>query len=893
MANPLYDITPLEPLIQSGYTLLTPNRRLARRIKIEWDRYQVEAGKRAWSSLRVFPLEQWLISEWQNAVEHGVVPPRRLLPQQQALLLWQDVIARHAEAAGGPILLHSGGAAEHASNARDLLLRYRLDTALEPNVALFKTETDCATFLQWEKLFEQHLAETGCYTNTDALVALADQGRGHKSLSVVLIECGELTPLVAQCLNALCNDVQELAAQADLAQCIVHPFPDSRAEMRGVAAWAACVQRESPSATVGIVSAGSSAGLEYLLRREFDCLGDNFNSLPVNYSTGISLVEAPVVRDALAVLTLGLEQAVVGDVVALLRSRFLKLPDAESALSAHFVSRLFDAGSEQLATRTLANFANSVKHGDQKGLTFGRHLAAVLQMRELRRPALPSQWITRFETILGEWGWPGPESLDSLEYQQVARWYDTLEEYRALDSVRCEINFAEALRLLREICRAEVSHPSTTDSPVQVLGPLEAVGLAFDHLWICGMQAAKWPASPSPNPFIPVPLQAGLQMPHACPEREWRFVETLFEQYRRASATVHASYSRQIDGVNDLPSPLLKGFPEQEIDGGEPVFPEWKRVAQAADRETVRDNRAPQASVSELAGLRGGAALIEHQSHCPFRAFAQHRLHAQTLATSPPGISNAERGQIVHGALQCLWSRLDGHSELLDITADQRASLIDEAARVGLESVPLYRRIALGNTCLTLESHRLESLLQEWLTLEAARGEFVVQATEEDIVLQLDTLVVRLRVDRIDQLPDGSQAIIDYKTGQPSVSNWLGERPAEPQLLLYGLATGSPPAVLAFAQVRPGACRYIGVGDIDTGVLDGIVTDIPKAVGATMRAHNWQELNREWAENLRRLAQDFVEGEATVDPLAPKSCLFCGMQSLCRVNFDDSWEEDV
>ena len=49
-------------------------------------------------------------------------------------------------------------------------------------------------------------------------------------------------------------------------------------------------------------------------------------------------------------------------------------------------------------------------------------------------------------------------------------------------------------------------------------------------------------------------------MPHATPERERAFSQRLLDQYRGACGHVHASYSRQIDGVQDLPSTLLESF---------------------------------------------------------------------------------------------------------------------------------------------------------------------------------------------------------------------------------------------------------------------------------------------------------------------------------------------
>jgi ATP-dependent helicase/DNAse subunit B len=136
-------------------------------------------------------------------------------------------------------------------------------------------------------------------------------------------------------------------------------------------------------------------------------------------------------------------------------------------------------------------------------------------------------------------------------------------------------------------------------------------------------------------------------------------------------------------------------------------------------------------------------------------------------------------------------------------------------------------------------------------------------------------------VDRIDRLPDGSQIIIDYKSGVSRVQDWLGERPAKPQLLLYGIAAPDAAAALAFAQIRPRDSRFVGLGRV--AAAPGIATDIEKAVQERMPATDWESLNACWRDNLERLATEFLDGDARVDPLANDSCTWCGLQPLCRI----------
>ena len=892
MPHSLYDIAPLEALLSQGYILLTPNYRLARRIKAEWDSRRAAAGDTAWVQPAVYPVESWLLAQWDEAVRLDLVEPLTPLSAAQERETWRQVIRTRESQSDDYHLLRPATTAEIASQARDTLQRWQVDTAEHATRQLFEFDPDCATFLDWLGLFDQRLAAAGQVSAVDCLAQLAGVAGLLSRSRVALIECGEIPPLLRSALEALCTEVLQLPAGDAMGQKLLHPFADKRVELEGAAAWAAKIYRQQPGATVGIVlsdMASDRVPLEYLLRREFDCLGDNYNSLPVNFSTGIALSDAPVVRDALAVLGLGMKQVAVPSVAALLHSRFLDLPDAGSPLAHNLVSRLYDDGREMIDVADLRYDASQMTRGGQQGLVLGQHMAAMFRLPELKRAGLPSQWSERFSQVLSLWGWPGIGSLDSLEYQQVELWYATLDEFRAYDAVCPALDFSEALGLLRDTCSRKVSQPQTVDSNVQVLGPLEAAGLSFDQLWVCGMQAGSWPAPARPNPFIPLSLQSRLQMPHATAEREWAYGEALVEQYERNTRFLHASYCRQLDGIPDLPSPLLANFAASDWPAA-PLIPDhWASHSALGQLEPFEDSKAPSLDLCRQSDISGGSGLLEDQSQCPFRAFARRRLRVQPLSEFTVALSAADRGTLLHNALFALWGEIVDQSTLLTLDEQAEGEVVERSVRAAIDSASPRLRRGLGAAYWRLEGQRLITLLHEWLAVERERNSFVVLAREEELTLELCQLEIRLRVDRIDELADGERVIIDYKSGSSSVQHWLGERPQKPQLLLYGIAAPDSTAALAFAQVRPRDCCYVGLGEV--AAAKGIITDIPKALKSKMDAQDWSTLNERWRENLQRIAQSFVDGEAQVDPLSPASCTWCGLQALCRIALVGSMEE--
>jgi ATP-dependent helicase/nuclease subunit B len=872
LSHRLFDTSVIEPLVEKGCVILTPNYRLARRIKAEWDRQMATRGPRAWHTLQVEPLESWLLGQWDEAVGRGLLPPLTPLDEAQALVLWRQVIAEEEASGGAPNLLRPAAAAELASRAREDLLRWQVDLTEETVRQLFRYDADCAAFLAWRDRFEALLTAEGLCTRSDCLRALVDCPPDLSRPGAVLVDFDEIPPLLNTALQNISQEVQALETGGDQARCVARGFSGRRAELQAVARWAFDVAHDEPDATLGIVLAdmdGDRGPLEYLLRREFGCLGENYNALPVNFSTGISLDRAPVVRDALAVLALAQGEARVPTVVDLLQSRFLDLPDAGSPLVQRFINRLFEGGRAVLSTGALRHAATGVALGEQRGTVLGQHLLKVSGLRDLRRPSPPSAWVERFVEVLSIWGWPGAGPLDSLEYQQVELWYRTLDEFRALDGVCGEVDYGAALGLLRDACTRQVSQPQTADSRVQVLGALEAVGLAFDHLWLCGLQGGSWPAPARPNPLVPLSLQRSLQMPHATAEREWMFYSGLMHQYRCSAGTLRASYSRQLDGIPELPSSLLSDFSWEQADEPPTIAPDWVRRWRQRSVERFADHTAPPLDPDDSA-RSGGSRLLEDQSQCPFRAFARHRLAVDALGEFSVALSAADRGSLLHDALFALWGEIGDHARLMSMDDDTERAVVRRAVRAAVEAVSEGRRRALGSAYWTLEEGRLADLLGEWLKVERQRGAFVVAQRERDIELELEQLQIRLRVDRIDELPDGSQVIVDYKSGKSSVNDWQGDRPARPQLLLYGLAAPANPAALAFAQVRPRESRYVGLGAVAAAPGIKVVEE-------------WEAQNAQWRGALARLARDFAAGAAAVDPLTQASCTWCGLQPLCRV----------
>jgi hypothetical protein len=171
-----------------------------------------------------------------------------------------------------------------------------------------------------------------------------------------------------------------------------------------------------------------------------------------------------------------------------------------------------------------------------------------------------------------------------------------------------------------------------------------------------------------------------------------------------------------------------------------------------------------------------------------------------------------------------------------------------------------------------MEVERATALVADWIEMERKRAPFRVIAREDERRGELAGLALKGRLDRVDELADGTRVIIDYKCkAHPArAEGWDGDRPDEPQIPFYCATHDAPVSGALFGNVNREGAVFTGWTARD-GIAPGAKTD-----------PDLQARISEWRRTLERLARDFAAGRAEVDP-KPKACAHCGMEALCRV----------
>jgi len=249
------------------------------------------------------------------------------------------------------------------------------------------------------------------------------------------------------------------------------------------------------------------------------------------------------------------------------------------------------------------------------------------------------------------------------------------------------------------------------------------------------------------------------------------------------------------------------------------AFPHLRQGANAqearqSDQFTIFDGWVATAGPRldpRVTGQLMSASQLEDVASCPFRYFLKHGLHisAPEEATPDPDVwlDPATRGSLLHELYAQIWrtcatrqERPDParhHAGVRDLVAQRLARLRVEMPPPSEEVFERERQQLFDDLAFFLEVER-DDQSREPIGHEVAFG---IASDGQEPLADAEPVTIRWpngtsfrlrgRIDRLDQLADGSYEVVDYKTGRPRLAGGLqsifaGGRQLQPAL--YGLA---------------------------------------------------------------------------------------------------------
>jgi len=861
--------------------ILTPNRRLASSLLKESHKKMQNSKITTWESFQILPINTWFNALWDEYGFKTISEQPLLLSTHQERFLWQQIISNSPQ---GELLLQIQGTAELARKAWLILKQWQVPIE---NLDLGLTE-DSFAFQEWGKEFANTCAtnnwlETGSLP--DVLTQLVLDNRLEIPKNIQLIGFTEIPPQYLHFLSVFKSknvEVVENDSRDHDAQINKISLTDEEDEILTMARWAKATSDANPDCYIGCVIPSleeSRNNVEAIFSDVFskdNYLNLDLQNLPFNISAGTSLIQFPVIHVIFQLLKLN-SKLKFETFALLLRSPFIGDAENEWSKRSDFETILRQNNIIDLTLVDLLKESNALRFTYNCPQLTIRFSAFLEYSKKFDSKFSFAKWANIVNEALKILGWPGERSVNSLEYQVIERWLSLLEEFASLENINSEISFNEAIEQLNQIAALTIFQPQSPESSIQILGTLEAVELPFTHLWVMGLDDLNWPPAPKPNPFIPLNLQKQLSMPHATAERELIYCKKLLTQLTARAQTIIFSHAQQVDDIHLEESPLIKDM--QQLTCANIVLASYAPVGRVIFNSRIQEEYIDNAGspIDASGGVKGGVNIFKYQASCPFRAFAELRLHSRKLETPTIGLRNLDRGNIIHKVLELIWKKIISSENLLKLSQEELEFIIKESALIALQK---YSSSDNSSRYFELELKRIEKLIYSWMQLEMQRSPFKVIHHEYEQEINFVNVNFKIRVDRIDEMPDGKRVLIDYKTGKNiSIAGWFKDRLEEPQLPFYSLFDNKITAV-AFAQIHPSKIELKGISQETFGVKS--VKTLAEI--AYSQTQHWDTHIATWNQNLQKLGKDFLQGRAEVDPVnSEQTCRLCHLQSFCRI----------
>jgi ATP-dependent helicase/nuclease subunit B len=850
----------------AGHTILAPNTELTAALFDAVERTYQEAGREVWPTPRVRDFGGWLREQHLGRQLVDAALPRALSDIEEREL-WRAVIG---SSNAGRDILEPTGAARAARRARRAVYEYGIP--LQALAEHAGASEEARVFLEWNREFDERCRQLECM-GADALL-----GQSPPPVQpITWIESPVWRPVARQWLRRHGRMIEPRSAAGRAPRRVAAASP--AAETAAIADWALGHLRSTTGfrawvcvPDLNLRRAEVVDAFDAVLAPRRFGLSVAADAAPYAVAGGTPLAEFAPVRAALETLAAGADSVSFEAFSKLLRAPELQASAAEARAAALLDVELRKQGPSEADLATWLPLAERIAaaHGLGPVAALQRLRGAQRALDDLRGTHAVSRWVPAWIAALEAGPWSLRHRWSSTEFQAAERFRELLGTLATADALFGAHSRASSLRVLRHAAHDTAFQVQTGVPPIRVSGQLMDPWLNYPGIWVGGCNDQRWPPPVDPIPLLPVRLQREFGVIAAAPDSQLQFALDLQSRWAARAGECVFSYADPGDGRSASPSALL---PDARAASASALpHPHWHALLEARPAlERLTDETAPAFGAEERTR---GVSTLKAQSRCAFRGFAETRLRCERLERPVPGFNERERGELIHHALEHIWSVLRDSAGLHSISPQAQLQLLNDGAGRALQKICRVRDP--GARWRQRERERMANVLGKWLDIERLREPFEVEQLEQGIQTALHAGVgFAVRIDRVDLLADGGRVLIDYKTGI-AAADWRGERPDNPQLPIYALLRPERLVAVAYGRVNAGDCSFIAEAERPSIFKPGGRKSPLEGMA------NLAALIEVWSSRIEHLAADFASGWAAVAPTL-RACKSCRLHGLCRV----------
>jgi RecB family exonuclease len=850
--------------------ILTPGRRLARRLRHAFRIAQIERGRRAWLPPKIVTLNSWLNETWLESW-----PEEYIVSDIACLCLWKKAVEETALPEG---IEADIGLYRLLDETYSAIVRHKIPPLPRDYLS---------PLIGWRQkvmeVFEGRLRTKGYVHPALLPVLIKDKLKGGiyaPPRRILCVGFASPAPVENDLLTSLAEDYGATICSTESNE---PPYlkavslPDVEQEVMWLAQDVLEKAQDTPLHRIGVVVPNMSAYVPLVSRVFQELVGSPTVEEGGNYniSLGESLFSQPLIQAALLPLRLMLEGEGRDLFLALLLSPYYDLWGRHRNILAQ-ADRVW---REYSIDQGLSDLLYILQKKKPEILSFihppGHDLAGLL--RDLSGKRTVARWI---EALYRLWDLMQFPAINNEDEERVSR---HLQENLA--ALACDLGeeridaytFYAWLKYALE--ETKVNVPGYEEAGIQVIGLIESRGLSFDHLYVVGLSAGSLPQPVRHFPLLTREEKSLVQ--GATIESQYLFAEQAFAHLMTVAPAI--TLTRPLEEKSD-PLPASPFWPEGEENT---AVNYWLEPGQASLRagwlrqahEGWRDHPIPYPTedtplVHAPLPDELSVTAIEKAISCPFKFFADTVLRLSELPEPTIGISSQEKGNRLHRLFALFTSRMRKQGVFLT-DAGQSESILKECIAEALADVT-------DNPYWQIERERWSGLLATWLCLERKRKEegwrwLLEEANFSSLQNASWPFTLHGRIDRID-INDGERKICcwDYKTGSAPPPVDIHTHFLAPQLPLYLLALrgGKTSLPVPFQSLTAGYISLKSEGEVQFG------EPVKDEAG-------WETCLSAWEKEITSLGQRLSAGNFPADPKPiPKgnrngACQYCPYLTLC------------
>ena len=380
-----------------------------------------------------------------------------------------------------------------------------------------------------------------------------------------------------------------------------------------------------------------------------------------------------------------------------------------------------------------------------------------------------------------------------------------------------DVTLSEYAKILESLMKAvTIRSPYGTHPRLHILGQLEARLINADTIIMGGLNEGSWPPESPNDMWMSRPMRKDFGLPS--PERSVGLASHDFVQ-AFCHRNVIMTRALRNDGAPTRPARWLQrletvlkalGIDMKDACSHE-IYRDWEQQLDHYTGEPIQIKRPePKPPVNARPDTLYVTA-IEKWMRDPYSIYARYILGLRKLDDIEQPMGAAERGNMLHSVLEAF---VDKYPRELPANAEEkflkiaRETLADDIEDDVLKNFWWPRIIRAGQWFVDYE--------RQWRSkaspcIQEAEGSYTLDASSSGM-----NFTIKAKADRIDQMHDGSAAIIDYKSGTvPSQKNI--EKGISPQMPLEGVILEQG----GFAGINANTVGYIGHWKLSGGAEPG------------------------------------------------------------------------